>query len=208
MQPKPPRPTGVTILAILAILGGLGGLAVGGLLLAAAAIVSTLDLSTAYPQLASYNLTSATIGVILGIFGAVILILGLLYLIMGIGFLGGKGWAWTLGMIVAVLSIVIDIPSLYFFGPGSILSLIIAIIILYYLTRTRVKAFFGKAPWGPTGMGGASMSGGPSMMGGAMTGGMPPQGPTQASPNMVRCNSCGAMSPMGTTKCPACGASL
>jgi len=198
MQPKPPRPTGVTVLGVLAILGGLGGLALGGILLAAAAIVSTLDLTTAYPQLAMYNLTSATVGVLLGIFGAVILILGLLYLIMGIGFFGGKSWARTLGLIVAVLSIVVDIPSLIFFGPSNVLGLIISIIILYYLTRPHVKAFFGKAAWGPT-MGGGAMT--------AMTGGMP-SSTTQASPTMVRCNSCGAMSPMGTTKCPSCGAAL
>jgi hypothetical protein len=198
MQPKPPRPTGVTILAILAILGGIGGLLVGGVLLAAAAIVGTLDLSATYPQLASYNLTSATIGVLLGIFGAVILILGLLYLVMGIGFLGGKGWAWTLGMIVAVLSLIIDIPSAIFFGPTNVLGIIIAIIILYYLTRTRVKAFFGKAAWGPPAMGG------PSMMSASTMG-------TAAPPTMgttIKCPACGAMAPAGSTKCPSCGSML
>ena len=200
MQPKPPRPTGVTVLAILAILGGLGGLAFGGLLLAAAAIVSTLDLTAAYPQLVMYNLTAGTIGAILGIFGAVLLILGLLYLVMGIGFLGGKSWAWTLGMIAAVLSIVINIPSLIFFGPSNILGLIIAIIILYYLTRTRVKAFFGKAPWGPTGMGG------PSMMTASPMGTAIP--PSMGSSSNVKCSACGAMAPAGSTKCPNCGAML
>ena len=199
MQPKPPRPTGVTVLGVLAILVGVGFLAFGGILLAAAAIVSTLDLTTAYPQLAMYNLTAATVGALLGIFGAVILILGLLYLIIGIGFFGGKSWARTLGMIVAVLSIIVDIPSLIFFGPSNILGLIFAIIILYYLTRPHVKAFFGKAPWGSPTMGGGAMT--------AMTG-MPQGGTTQTSPTMVRCNSCGAMSPMGTTKCPSCGAAL
>src|SRR6266849_2170404 len=112
MQQKPPRPTGVTILAVLSILGGLGGLAFGGLLLAAAAIVSTLNLTATYPQLATYNLTTGTIAAILGIFGAILLTLGLLNLVLGIGFLGGKGWAWTLGIIVAVLNIVVDIPSI------------------------------------------------------------------------------------------------
>src|SRR5215831_8207975 len=99
MQPKPSRPTGVTVLAVLAILGGLAGLAVGGLLLAAGAIVSTLNLSTTYPQLATYNFSASTVGVLLQIFGAVPLILGILDLVLGVGFLGGKSWAWTVGMI-------------------------------------------------------------------------------------------------------------
>ncbi len=196
MQQKPPRPTGVTILAVLAILGGIGGLAFGGLLLAASAIVSTLNRTT-YPQLTSYNLTSGTIAALLGIFGAVILILGLLDLALGIGFLRGKGWAWTLGMIVAVINIVFAIPSIFFFGSGSAFSLIISIIILYYLTRTRVKAFFGKAPWGPPSMGSSMMTA--STMG------------TTAPPTMgtsIKCPACGAMAPAGSTKCPNCGAML
>ncbi len=173
-------------------------MAFGGLLLAAAAIVSTLNLTATYPQLASYNFTTATLAAILGIFGALLLILGLLNLVLGIGFLGGKGWAWTLGIIVAVLNIVIDIPSIYFFGPGSVFGLIIAIIILYYLTRTRVKAFFGKAPWGPPPMGSSSMMSA-STMG------------TTAPPSMgtsIKCPACGAMAPAGSTKCPNCGAML
>src|SRR6266705_2522161 len=198
MQQKPARPTGVTILAIISILVGVGFLAFGGLLLAAAAIVSTLDLSATYPQLASYNLTSATIGAILGIFGAVILILGLLDLVLGIGFLGGKGWAWTLGMIVAVLNIVVDIPSIYLFGAGSAFGLIIAIIILYYLTRPRVKAFFGKAPWAPPTMGG------PSMMSASTMGTAAPS--SMGTSVNIKCSACGAMAPAGSTKCPNCGA--
>ncbi len=146
MQPKPPRPTGVTVLAVLAILGGLAGIAVGGLLLAAGAIVGTLNLSTTYPQLAAYNFTTSTIAVLLEIFGAVLLILGILDLALGVGFLGGKSWAWTVGIIVGILSIVIDVPAIIFFGSTNIVGIILWVIILYYLTRPHVKAFFGKSP--------------------------------------------------------------
>jgi hypothetical protein len=196
MQQKPPRPTGVTVLAVLSILGGLGGLALGGILLAAAAIVNTLNLTTSYPQLAAYNLTTGTIAAILGIFGAVILILGILDLVLGIGFLGGKGWAWSLAMIVGVINIVFAIPSIYFFGAGEVFSLIIWIIILYYLTRTHVKAFFGK------GSGAMPSTGG--MMSAA------PIGSTSSSSmgGMIKCRACGAMAPAGSTKCPSCGAML
>jgi len=133
---------------------------------------------------------------------SVLLVLGILYLIVGIGYWGGKGWAWTLGIVVTVISLIVDIVQIGInpvSAAGNVFGILIALIILYYLTRQHVKAFFGKAPWAPSTMGGGAMT--------AMTGGMP-SSTTQASPTMVRCNSCGAMSPMGTTKCPSCGAAL
>ncbi len=197
MQQRPPRPTGVTIIAILSILFGLGGLVLGGILLAASAIISTINISTTYPQLAMYNLTSATIAALIGIIGAVFLILGILDLVVGIGFLGGRGWAWILGMIVAVLNIIGGIGQI-FVSPGTgIVWLAIWIGLLYYMTRPRVKAFFGKAPWGPPSMG-------PSMMTASTVG-------TTAPPTMgtsIKCPACGAMAPAGSTKCPNCGAML
>ncbi len=198
MQSRPKRPTGVTILAILAILGGIVLLLGGAGLLALAGLLTIADLSST--PLSGIDI--ATVQLIFTALGAVLLVLGILYLIVGIGYWGGKGWAWTLGIVVTVISLIVDIVQIGI-NPGSAagntFGILIALIILYYLTRQHVKAFFGKAPWAPPTMGGAMT---------AMTGGMPPQGPTQAAPNMVRCNSCGAMSPMGTTKCPSCGAAL
>ena len=200
MQQRPPRPTGVTILGVLAILFGIGGLLLGGVLLAASAIVSTIDLSTTYPQLASYGLTTGTIATLIGVVGAVFLILGILDLVMGIGFFGGKGWAWTLGMIVAILNIIAGILEIFVSIGTGIVWLVIWIGILYYATRPRVKAFFGKAAWGPTGMGG------PSMMTASPVGTAMP--PSMGSTAGVKCSACGAMAPAGSTKCPNCGAML
>ncbi len=197
MQQKPPRPTGVTVLAVLAILVGLGGLVIGAGLLIVSAAISTLNIA-AYPQLQSAGLSSSTLALIFGVFGAVTLILGLLDLGVGIGFLGGKGWAWSLAMVVGVINIVFAIPSIYFFRFGSVVPLIVWIIIIYYLTRTRVKAFFGKAPWTPPSMGA------PTMGGSTMTG----MGSTSTGATMIRCASCGTMAPAGTMKCPSCGANL
>src|SRR5260370_28366262 len=78
--------------------------------------------------------------------GAILLIIGILELVYGIGFFGGKGWAWTLAMIGSILQIVFGIVSIVFGSVGSVLGLIISILILYYLTRPHVKAFFGKKP--------------------------------------------------------------
>ncbi len=152
MQPKPPRPTGVTILGVLAILGGIGGLFAGAVLIGLGLLLGTLLASqienqltiAGYPGLAS--LGGELVTTVVTLLGVIVLILGILYLAVGIGFFGGKGWAWTLGIIVSVISIVLGIVQLAFGNYGSILSLIISLLILYYLMRPHVKAFFGKGP--------------------------------------------------------------
>ena len=151
MQPKPPRPTGVTILGVLAILGGIFGLLGGGLLIGLGALIGTLaasaDISNAiavsgYPGLSALDVSQ--VGVIIMILGAVILLLGIMTLAVGIGFFGGKGWAWTLGIIVSVINVVLSIVQIAFGSYGSIIGLIIGGLILYYLMRPHVKTFFGK----------------------------------------------------------------
>jgi len=151
MQLKPKRPTGVTILAVLAILGAIGllfsGTALIGLGILLGTLAASVDITNAinnagYPGLSSLGV--GTITALIIALGAVFLILGILYLAVGIGFFGGKRWAWTLGIIVSVIGIVLAIVQLVFGNYGSILSLIISLLIVYYLMRPHVKAFFGK----------------------------------------------------------------
>ncbi len=61
-------------------------------------------------------------------------------IVIGYGML--KGWKimWYLGVIFAVIGIIVSIPGI-FAGVG-IVTLIIEIIILYYLFRPNVKSFF------------------------------------------------------------------
>ena len=150
MQPKPPRPTGVTILGVLAILGGIAGLIGGVTLIGLGLLVGTLLASqisnqvalSGYPGLS--GLEAGLIGTIVMVIGVVVLLMGILYLAVGIGFFGGKGWSWTLGVIVSVIGIVLAIVQVAFGNWGSIISLLIGGLILYYLMRPHVKTFFGK----------------------------------------------------------------
>ncbi len=153
MQPKPKRPTGVTILGVLAILGALGGLLSGVALIGLGLLLGTLVTDAAianaiatsgYPGLSSLGV--GTISALLLALGGVVLILGILYLAVGIGFFSGKGWAWTLGIIVSVVGIILDVVQIGFGGYSSIVGLIIGFLIIYYLMRPHVKAFFGKGP--------------------------------------------------------------
>ena len=153
MQPRPSRPTGVTILAVLAILGALALLFSGAVLiglglflgtLATSAAISNAIATSGYPGLASLGV--GTISALLIALGAIVLILGILYLFVGFGFFSGKPWAWTLGIIVSVVDIVLDIVQIVLGGYSSILGLVIGLLIIYYLMRPHVKAYFGKGP--------------------------------------------------------------
>ena len=137
------RPTGVTIIAILIIIGGIllllagiGGVAVGSLFI-----------------------SSQIIGLGFVIIGAIILAVGIGYLVVSYGLLKGKRWSWTITVVLLFIGIAIDVASIIIFGyftfnmdtssflisnSGSIASIIISVIILYYLYRPHIKSYFGK----------------------------------------------------------------
>ncbi len=79
------------------------------------------------------------------VLGAVVVAFAILGLGLGVGFLGGRGWAWTLGVVVYILSLplgVWEVVSASIVGGG--IRVVVGLIILYYLTRPKVKVFFGR----------------------------------------------------------------
>jgi len=137
------RPTGVTIIAILNIISGIIMLA-GGLGLAA--ISSVLPTMTTIDPNAGGQMALAGLVGGAGIaVGGILIILGIISFIVAWGLLKGKGWAWSLTLILSVISIIIGIVSMAAGNFGSIINIIIAGIIIYYLYRPHVKAFFGKS---------------------------------------------------------------
>jgi len=115
----PERPLGVTIIGILWIIGGLIGLFSG---IAVAAFLGVLGLAL----------------------GGVLIIIGLVDITLGVGCFMAWPWVWTVGMIFTIISLILGIASLFTSGAGAIISIIIAVIILYYLFQPYVKAYFGK----------------------------------------------------------------
>jgi len=132
MMQKPPRPIGITILGIIEVLIGVLGLL---------ASVAIIGLSALFSTLPVVGTRIGTAGVVVG---GVFLFFSLIWLATGVGFLHGKGWAWTLGMIFTVLSILgagyVAFTGLYQAGY----ALGFWVLMMLYLTRSRVKAFFGK----------------------------------------------------------------
>ena len=149
------RPTGVTIIAILIIIGGivllLGGLSLigtGALL----SLSSTETVQTGPGSIESAEL--AALGMIPLVLGAILLILGIAYLVVSYGLLKGKGWAWIVTVVVTIIGLIIQIISAIITGSvtssvvmglGShIIGIIISGIIIYYMFRPHVKAYFGR----------------------------------------------------------------
>src|SRR5947209_19323837 len=102
---KQSRPRGVTIIAILIIIAGVLSLLLGIVLAGTGPFLmnglhTTGNLAQIQPQI---------LGIIFLVFGAIWLALGVVNLVMAYGLSKGKGWAWTISIIVLFIGIAIDI---------------------------------------------------------------------------------------------------
>jgi len=81
---------------------------------------------------------------------AMIVVLAILYLAAGIGFLSGRRWAWTLGIMLALVGIASSILQTVTWaqqGDGfyAVPGLIVAVLVLVYFTRPLARNFlFGR----------------------------------------------------------------
>lgn len=74
-------------------------------------------------------------------FGFIYLILGILGIILGIGAFSAWSWVWTAGVVITIIDLIMGVASFFFTG---IISIAISAIILWYLFRPEVKAYFNK----------------------------------------------------------------
>jgi hypothetical protein len=131
------RPTGVTILAVLSAIGGVLGLLAGVALLGLGGIAAG-----ATGQAAFFGL-----GALAGIITVAIAI-GQLAFAYGAWSL--QPWAWSLGMVLALASIVWSVLLAVTSGDivngliSQAISIAISGVIIYYLNTPNVKAAFGK----------------------------------------------------------------
>jgi hypothetical protein len=160
MQNKQHRPTGVTIIAILTIISGILFLLSGIVLVALGALFSGNSTSISQGVAQFFGTISAVVG-------GVLLAIGIEYIVMSYGLLKGKGWGWTITIILIIIGIVIQIVSTSVITTSSLentknvisgivgsitfplIGIAINIVILYYLYRPHVKAYFGKAKQQP-----------------------------------------------------------
>lgn len=140
------RPIGVTIIGILDILGGLIFLAAGfGLFVAIPIIASNPDQFSISSSSLAFKLLTSGLGYALA-GGSVTL--GIAGIVIGVGLLKGKQWAWKAAVAIAFISVALDIIMVVVSAStnltSSVIGWIIYAVILYYLYRPHVKAYFGK----------------------------------------------------------------
>ena len=139
------RPTGVTVLAVLEILLGLGSLGVGFILAVMSAFLGSLlgsvGVSGTDGVTVSAGLFGGLFAAVGAIIGGIIIIIGLVNFAIAYGLFKGLGWAWILSLIFAIISIIFGILMF----PIGIVAIIFDALIIFYLTRSNVKGFFGKA---------------------------------------------------------------
>ena len=169
------RPFGVTIIAILALVGSVvlifGGLSslVSGAFFAAIPIENVMTEMEQQEQGQQQPLSVAELHALIQllgsssiVMGAIVMVIGIGYLIVSYGLLKGREWAWTITVVLTMISIIVQIvfiittsilnASLHHDMNTSLYHLIdqiigIAIngIILYYLYHPSVKRYFKKS---------------------------------------------------------------
>ena len=77
---------------------------------------------------------------------SILIAIGIAYLVVSYGLMKGRGWAWSVTIILSYIGIVFSIVAIVSGNFASIPQLIISIIIVYFLYRPQSKAFFGKLP--------------------------------------------------------------
>ena len=131
MMQKPPRPTGITILAILGFIGGILAILGGALFVAVAS---------------SGILSTYGVGMFSGfisLFGGIIIVIGLFAIFVSWGMWSGKSWAWYLAVVLYAIGVIFGLVLLVAGGLTGIVSLVIDLLLLWYMFRPHVKAYFG-----------------------------------------------------------------
>ena len=141
---RPRRPTGVTILTILQVISGIGEILLGALLILGY-IVATVIVGGGFLATALLLLGFVAFG------------LGILSFALAYGLWTGKGWAWGLSFVGAIIGLIFGVFSLVstLVSGGltlgniaaivaGIIPLILYLLIIVYLNTRNVRAFFGR----------------------------------------------------------------
>ena len=151
-QQQKHRPLGITITAILTIIDGIAFITSGIEAITVAPFLFGVDINNnnVLPATGTSTLGSVTIPdtLLVGmstVTGAAILALGVAYFVMAYGLLKGKGWAWTVTVVLCCIGLALGLVSVVNGHLYGIFNILINAFIFYYIYRPYVKSFFGKA---------------------------------------------------------------
>ena len=112
------------------------------------AIVAVFSSAYAAVSLSFFGILAGLgpVGILLWLVTAGCLIAAVLSFILAYGLWKGRSWAWTWTFIFSIIGLVVSIIVSIIAVWIAIIGVIIYAVIIYYLTRLRVKTFFGKGP--------------------------------------------------------------
>lgn len=138
---KPPRPLGISILAIIELLFGVISLVLGAILAAASG-----SIVSAAKSVGLGSIGAGALGTVIAILGGGLVIAGLIGILIGWGFWTGRGWARIVAIILTAIGVIGGLVALLLGIYTGIVGLVIDVLILWYLFRPSVKAYFSKSP--------------------------------------------------------------
>ena len=153
-QQQKHRPLGITIIAILTIIDGIAYLASGIAAVTVAPFLFGVDINNNNSNVPPVTGTSTSGSVAIPdtllvrmsvVTGVAILTLGIALFVMAYGLLKGKGWAWTVTVVLCCIGIALGLVSVVNRHLDCIFNILINAFIFYYIYRPYVKSFFGKA---------------------------------------------------------------
>jgi hypothetical protein len=140
LRSSKPKPTGVDLLIILAIIGGIVDF------LGAAVLIVVTSVSISWLGILVGPGMVRLVFLILSALSFLLIVYGASSFFLAYGLWKGRGWAWRWALTSAIVGLVMSIVLL---GAGiGIVGVASNALSIYYLTRTEVKAFFGKATLG------------------------------------------------------------
>jgi uncharacterized membrane protein HdeD (DUF308 family) len=150
-QQQKHRPLGITIIAILAIIDGIAFLASGIAAVTVAPFLFGVDINnnnvpsvTGTSTLGSVTIPDTLLDGMSVVTGIAILTLGIAFFVIAYGLLKGKGWAWTVTVVLSCIGIALGLASVVTGHLDGIFNILINAFIFYYIYRPYVKSFFGK----------------------------------------------------------------
>ena len=133
------KPPGVDLLGIIMLISGIFAFFSGVDSLYFASFLSSLaPIQTAVPGVAEATAQFAAT------WGSIILILGIASFLVAYGLFYGKSWAWSGAVALSIIGIVIPIMNVLVGYWPSIFTIFLSILVLYYLSRQEVRAYFSR----------------------------------------------------------------
>lgn len=132
------KPTGVDLLIILAVIDGVVDILGAALFLVLTSVAPSWLGIFVGPGIVRL------VFLILSALSFLLLFSGVASFFLAYGLSKGRGWAWTWSLTSAIIGLTESIIALVA-GIG-VIGVATNALTIYYLTRTEIKAFFGKAP--------------------------------------------------------------